>query len=137
MKRYGGKTVTAIICYPQDKILLIRRDTLPFKGYWALPGGRLEVGETSEQACVREVREETGLDIEIVCKVGNYHEHGFRERIYYDYYPACFVVRVVGGQVIRQESEVQEIGFFSFAELPVPLAFEHDQMLNDYKKMVK
>ena len=137
MKSYGGKTATAIILYPQDKILLIKRDTLPFKGYWALPGGRMELGEMSEQACIREVREETGLDVEIVCKLGEYHEHGSREGVNYDYYPTCFVVKVVGGQVVKQESEVQEIRLFSLEELPSPLAFEHNQMLSDYKKIFK
>jgi len=137
MKSYGGRTATAIILYPQNKILLIKRDTLPFKGCWALPGGRLELGETSEQACIREVREETGLDVEIVYKLGDYHEYGSREGVDYDYYPACFVAKVVGGQVVKQESEVQEIGLFNLTELPGPLAFEHDQMLNDYKKMIK
>ncbi|MCL1977829.1 MAG: NUDIX hydrolase [Candidatus Bathyarchaeota archaeon] len=137
MKKYSGKTATAIIPYPQDKILLIKRDTLPFKGYWALPGGRKELGETDEQTCIREVKEETDLDVEIIHKIGDYHEHGFREGIDYDYYPACFVVKVVGGQTVKQDSEVQEIRSFNLNELPNPLAFEHDQMINDYKKTLK
>jgi len=137
MKSYCGRTATAIILYSEDKVLLIRRDTLPFKGFWALPGGRMDPGEVVEQTCVREVKEETGLDVEVVCKVGDYHEYGSREGVVYDYYPTCFVVRVVGGQVVKQESEVQEIGLFSFSELPSPLAFEHDQMMKDYKKMFK
>jgi 8-oxo-dGTP diphosphatase len=137
MKSYCGRTATAIILYPEDRVLLIKRDTLPFKGFWALPGGRMDLGEVVEQTCVREVKEETGLEVEIGYKVGDYHEHGFREGVVYDYYPACFVVRVVGGQVVKQDSEVQEIGLFSLSALPIPLAFEHDLMINDYKKLVK
>lgn len=137
MKRYCGKTATAIILYSESEILLIKRDTLPFKGYWALPGGRMEIGETVEQTCVREVKEETGLDVEIVFKLGEYHEQGCREGVEYDYYPTCFVVRVIGGQVVKQECEVQEIGLFCFNVLPVPLAFEHDKMIIDYKKTFK
>ncbi|MDR2719639.1 MAG: NUDIX hydrolase [Nitrososphaerota archaeon] len=135
MKRYGGRTATAIILYSEWDVLHIKRDTLPFKGYWALPGGRMEADEVVEQTCVREVKEETGLDVEIVCKVGDYHEFGCREGVEYDYYPACFVVKVVGGQVVGQEGEVQETGFFGLNELPSPLAFEHDQMIRDFKKM--
>ncbi|MCL2643456.1 MAG: NUDIX hydrolase [Candidatus Bathyarchaeota archaeon] len=134
MKSYCGRTATAIVVYSGDRVLLIKRDTLPFKGYWALPGGRTDAGEVVEQTCVREVREETGLEVEIVCKVGDYHEHGFREGVVYDYYPTCFVVRVVGGEIVKQEEEVQEIGLFSLNALPGPLAFVHDQMIKDFRK---
>ncbi|MCL2288902.1 MAG: NUDIX hydrolase [Candidatus Bathyarchaeota archaeon] len=136
MKRYCGRTATAIIRYPQDEILLIKRDTVPFKGFWALPGGRLDEGETTEQACIREVKEETGLDVEIIYNLGDYHEHGFMDSVFYDYYPACFVVKAVGGQIIKQDSEVQEAKLFKLNELPSPLAFEHDTMIKDYKKRI-
>jgi ADP-ribose pyrophosphatase YjhB (NUDIX family) len=108
---------------------------VPFKGFWALPGGRMDIGETVEQTCIREVKEETGLDVEIVYSLGDYHEQGFMDGIYYDYYPACFAVKVVGGQIIKQNSEVQEIKLFKLKELPSPLAFEHDKMIRDYKKI--
>jgi len=137
MARYCGRTATAIICYSNDNVLFIKRDTVPFKGFWALPGGRLDEGETVEQTCVREVKEETGLDVEILYKLGEYHEQGFMDEVYYDYYPACFVVKVVGGKTVKQDSEVQEIKLFNLNELPSPLAFEHDKMLGDYKKKVE
>jgi ADP-ribose pyrophosphatase YjhB (NUDIX family) len=86
---------------------------------------------------VREVKEETGLDVAITCKVGDYHEQGFKDDVDYDYYPACFVVKVVGGAVKKQDSEIQEIQLFSLDSLPSPLAFEHDQMIRDYKKTFK
>jgi ADP-ribose pyrophosphatase YjhB (NUDIX family) len=47
------------------RLLLIQRGHEPALGRWSLPGGRLEPGETSAQAVVREVREETGLDVEV------------------------------------------------------------------------
>ena len=137
MKRYGGKTATAIILYPEEKILLIKRDTLPFKGYWALPGGRMEPNESVEQTCIRETKEETGLNVEIVRKIGDYHEQGVKDDVEYDYYPTCFVVKVVGGEIRKQDSEIQEIQLFSLNSLPSPLAFEHDQMLWDYVKTLK
>ena len=134
MKKYTGKTATAIIPFPEGKILLIKRNTKPFVGYWALPGGRLDPGETIEQTVVRECKEETGLDVAIVRKVGEYLEKGIKDDIEYEYYPTCFVVKVVGGKVKRQESEIQEIQPFSLNALPNPLAFEHDKMINDYLK---
>ena len=132
MKKYAGKTATAIIPFPENKILLIKRNTVPFKGYWGLPGGRMDPGETVEQTIVREVKEETGLDVEIVRKIGEYIEKGIKDDVDYEYYPTCFLVKVVGGEIKRQESEIQDIKLFNLKELPDPLGFEHDKMINDY-----
>ncbi len=134
MKRYTGKTSTAIIPYPENKILLIKRKTPPFIGYWALPGGRMDPGETIEQTIVREVKEETGLDVTIVRKIGEYVEKGVKDEIEYEYYPTCFVVKPVHGEIQKQDSEIQEIKLFNLNDLPKPLAFEHDLMIKDYFK---
>jgi len=135
--KYAGRTTTAIIPYPQNKILLIKSSTPPFVGYWALPGGRVDPGETVEQTIVREVKEETGLDITVVNKVGEYHEQGVQGGAEYDYHPACFLVKVVGGEIRKQESEIEEIKLFSLNAVPKPLAFEHAQMIKDYLIMRK
>ena len=132
MKKYTGKTSTAIIPFPEDKILLVKRNTVPFKGYWALPGGRMDPGETIEQTIIREVKEETGLEVAIMRIIGEYVEKGVKDEVEYEYYPTCFLVKVVGGEIRRQESEIQEIQLFSLKELPWPLAFEHDKMIKDY-----
>ncbi|HEX9261007.1 MAG TPA: NUDIX hydrolase [Candidatus Bathyarchaeia archaeon] len=132
MKKYTGRTATAIIEIQPQKILLIRRDTVPFRGYWALPGGRAEPNENVEQAIVREVKEETGLDVEIIRKIGEYHEKGVQEGVEYDYYPACFLVKVVGGETKRQETEIQEIKLFDFTDTPKNLAFVHNDMIKDF-----
>ena len=132
MVKYSGRTATAIIVFPQDTILLIKRDTVPFKGYWALPGGRAEPGETVEQTIIREVKEETGLDVTVVRKIGEYHEQGVQGGVEYDYYPACFLVKVVGGEMKRQQGEIQEIQLFSLDDVPEQLAFVHNSMVKDY-----
>jgi 8-oxo-dGTP diphosphatase len=130
--KFAGRTATAIISYPQNRILLIKRSTPPFVGYWALPGGRVDPGETVEQTIVREVKEETGLDVTVINKVGEYHEQGVQGGAEYDYYPACFLVKVVGGEIKKQESEIKEIKLFSLNAVPTALAFEHAQMIKDY-----
>jgi 8-oxo-dGTP diphosphatase len=130
--KYAGRTTTAIIPFPSDKILLIKRRTAPFIGYWALPGGRVDPGETVEQAIVREVKEETGLDVAVVRKIGEYHEQGVQGGAEYDYYPACFLVNVVGGKIRKQESEIEEAKLFSLDEVPAELAFEHGQMIKEF-----
>ena len=130
--KFSGRTATAIITFPPDKILLIKRATVPFMGYWALPGGRVDPGETVEQTVVREVKEETGLDIAVIRKVGEYHEQGVQGGFEYDYYPACFLVKTVDGELKKQESEIEEIKLFSLNRLPEVLAFEHAQMIKDF-----
>jgi len=134
-RRYTGITATAIILFPNDEILLIKRKTRPFVGYWALPGGRMDLGETVEETIVREVKEETGLDVAIISKIGKYVEKGFKDEVDYEYYPTCFVVKPVGGELKKQDSEIQKMELFSLDTLPTPLAFEHDQMIKDYKKI--
>jgi 8-oxo-dGTP diphosphatase len=59
------KPVVAVgaIVWDGDRVLVVRRGTPPSEGSWTVPGGKLELGERLEAAVVREVREETGLDV--------------------------------------------------------------------------
>lgn len=57
--------VGAVLTDESGRLLLIRRANDPGRGLWSLPGGRVEPGETDEQAVVREVAEETGLTVEV------------------------------------------------------------------------
>ena len=129
---FQGRTATAITIFPENRILLIKRTTPPFVGFWALPGGRSEPGEAVEQTVVRETREETGLEGKIVRKVGEYHEVGVQGGYGYDYHAACFLVKKVGGELREQKSEVSEIRLFNLDHLPEPLAFLHAQMVKDF-----
>jgi len=70
--RTPALAVDALIVDRARGVVLIRRANPPFQGRWALPGGFVEVGETCEAACVREAREETGLEVEPVALVGVY-----------------------------------------------------------------
>lgn len=65
-------SVEAIIRDKENRILVLKRNNAPVKGEWWFPGGRVHKGETLSEALIREVKEETGLDIKVVNTVGVY-----------------------------------------------------------------
>jgi uncharacterized protein involved in tolerance to divalent cations len=67
-----------------------------------------------------------------VRKIGEYHEQGVQDGVEYDYYPACFLVKTLSGEIKKQESEIEEIKLFSLNAVPAVLAFEYAQMIKDF-----
>ena len=98
------KVVAAVICDSLEnttKIFATARGYGEFKGKWEFPGGKLEVGETSQQALIREIQEELDVKIEVGELI---------DTIEYDY-PTfhlsmdCFLCVVVDGEIILKEAE--------------------------------
>ncbi len=82
------------------RVLLVRRGSEPLKGHWTLPGGLLEVGEALIAGVIREVREETGLDVEpveLIELLDRIHREG--DRVRYHYVIADYLCRVTGGEL--------------------------------------
>ena len=55
-----------MVCFRADEVLLVRRGTPPRQGEWSIPGGRVEWGEAASAAALRELREETGVEAELL-----------------------------------------------------------------------
>lgn len=115
---------------PGAPIVLIERRHEPLG--WALPGGFVDIGETVEQAAVREAREETGLDVMLGPMLGVFSEPG-RD-------PRGHTVSVVftGAAAGRPQAgdDARDVGVFSLDKLP-PLAFDHARILADYKRWIE
>ena len=73
-RRYPNRPLVGVgaIIFKRDRILMAQRGKEPLKGWWSLPGGALETGESLADAVRREVREETGLDVEPIALTGVY-----------------------------------------------------------------
>lgn len=98
------------------RVLLVRRGTEPLRGKWSIPGGLIEVGEMLHEAVVREVREETGLEVEpleLVELLDRIHREDSRVR--YHYVIADYLCRVTGG-ALRAASDADEVRWAERAE---------------------
>jgi 8-oxo-dGTP diphosphatase len=114
------------ILIENGKVLLVLRGREPFKGEWALPGGRIEDNETAEGCCLREMKEETGLDVEIIRLTGIYSDPKRDPRLII---AAGYLVKRVGGTV-RGGDDAAEAKWFELTALP-KLCSDHERILAD------
>lgn len=120
MTRTEGITVgvAAVIWNDAGQVLLIRRANPPRAGQWSLPGGKVERGETLEGALRREIREETGLEIEIlglagVAEIVDDGPSGGNGR---HYVLIDYAARILSGTA-RAASDAREATWFDYSEL--------------------
>lgn len=106
------------IIVQDDRILLVRRANPPLQGEWSIPGGLVEAGETIEEAVIREVREETGLEIQPM-KLVEVFERILRDkdaRVQYHFVLIDYLCRVVSGKA-QARSDVSESAWVTADEL--------------------
>ena len=114
-----------------SNIVLIERRNFPFG--WALPGGFVDVGERVEDAAVRELREETTLEVELRALLGVYSRPDRDPRGHT--VTLVYVGRAHGEP--RAADDAKGIGLFAPAEPPAPLAFDHAEILADYLRFIR
>ncbi|OGE73573.1 MAG: hypothetical protein A3I07_02385 [Candidatus Doudnabacteria bacterium RIFCSPLOWO2_02_FULL_42_9] len=113
-----------------DKILLSRRGIEPFKGKWDVVGGFLEKGEHPETGLHREVKEETGVEVDVIKFFGFYMDT-YREQSTLNIF---YLVKIVNGEP-KPNDDVAELKWFHKNELPKDIAFKNNQeALDDWLK---
>ncbi|CAO5166636.1 8-oxo-dGTP diphosphatase [Frankia sp. AiPs1] len=109
--------VSAIVTDGDGAVLLIRRTD---NGYWSIPGGGIEPGETVRQAAAREVSEETGIDVEVTGVIGIFsnpgHVAAYDDGEVRQEFSICLTTRKLGGNV-KTSSESSEVKFVPVGEL--------------------
>jgi 8-oxo-dGTP diphosphatase len=112
-------------------IVLIERKNPPFG--WAIPGGFVDVGETLEQAAVREAKEETCLDVSLTYLLGNYSDPTRDDR--HHTVSAVYVAHATGEP--KAADDAAHLELFALDRLPDNLAFDHDKILADYARYLQ
>ena len=124
-------TVDIFIFNESNEFILIKRKNDPFKDHWALPGGFVDYGETTEHAAVREAKEETSIDVELIRQ---FHVYSDPERD-----PRRHTVSVVylargNFDDAKADDDAKDIGVYSFDDLAdLDIAFDHDMILSEIK----
>ncbi len=126
-------TVDCVVFDRKDRVLLIRRRFAPFKGLLALPGGFVERGETVEDACRRELFEETGLKVGRLCLIGVYSDPRRDPRG--PTVSIAFLARSTSTQLSAGD-DAQSAEWFAPAKSR-PLAFDHADILADARRLAR
>jgi len=117
---------TDVIVNVGGKIVLINRKNAPHG--WAIPGGFIDYGESAEHAAVREIREETGLEINNLCLFGVYSDPKRDPR----FHTLTVVFTADSTDVPHAGDDAADAALFGADELPGKLAFDHADILRDY-----
>lgn len=115
------KLAVVVLVSMDSGLVLVKRDIEPAFGRWSFPSGYVDRGETVEEAAVREVREETGLEVDLTGFVGLYSDRDSPVVM------AVYSAEVVGGELIAGP-ETRGTRVYSLDALP-DLPFPHDEQI--------
>jgi ADP-ribose pyrophosphatase YjhB (NUDIX family) len=111
-------STTAVVTDEHDRIVLVRRRD---NDLWALPGGGMELGESIVDTAVREVKEETGFDVEVTGLIGTYtnplHVMAYSDGEVRQQFSLCFTTRLLGGDLLA-DSESTDIAWTPPQDIP-------------------
>lgn len=130
--KYPRPAVTAdcvvITKEAEPKVLLIQRGGEPFKGRWAFPGGFMNMDETTEQCAIRELEEETGLQVRDVVQIGAYSkvDRDPRGRTV----TVAYLAIVDSPLEVKGQDDAAKAEWWPLSALP-QLAFDHEDIMRD------
>jgi len=134
MHRNPTPTVDVLVV-EDNKILLVKRGQPPHQGEWALPGGFVEYGETLEAAAKREVKEETGIAIDLSAILGAYSDPERDPRGHT--ISVVFVGKMVGGK-LQGGDDAADARWYDINDLrEEQLAFDHEMIVQDLRQWLK
>lgn len=110
----------AVILMQQSQILLVKRKFAPHAGDWSLPAGFVEWGEGPEETAVRELKEETGLDVVVRGIYGVYRAH---ERAGHEIMLVVYRGEIISGN-LQPGDDALAAQWFALAQLPENIAFQ-------------
>jgi len=114
----------------EGKVLLQKRGD---SGIWGFPGGAIELGETPEETAVRELKEETGLDVEVESLIGIYTDSDIKYPSGDEAHSICIVykLKAIGGELKCDNLETIGLKYFAIDELPEMFCKQHEDLKND------
>ena len=132
MLTYNCALTVDCVVFAGDSVVLIKRKNPPFQGQYALPGGFAEENETVEEACIREAKEETNLDLKNLRLIGVYSkpDRDPRGRTV----SVAFLAEAYDISVLKAGDDAKEIELVSDWQ-NIDLAFDHKQIIFDAMKL--
>lgn len=135
-KDYIGVGVGAFILNENNELLLQKRAVPAEKDHWCIPGGRLEMFETLEHAVIREAKEETDLDIEVIELMGVCDHIIQAENAHW--VAMSYLCRIESGTPkIMEQDKASDMKWFKLDNLPDKLTITTKKALADYKKILE
>ncbi|MBP6925617.1 MAG: NUDIX domain-containing protein [Candidatus Pacebacteria bacterium] len=103
--------VAGVVIKKGNTYLLVQEKQLRAYGLWNLPGGRVDEGESIEEAAIRETKEESGYVVELVQQLKIFHAKAT------DVVKHSFEAKIIGGELHFPDNEILDAGWFSFDEI--------------------
>ena len=126
-------TVDVIVYNPDFGLVLVERANEPLG--WALPGGFVDLGESVESAALREIREETGLEVVLTGLLGVYSRPDRDPRRHT--LSVVFTGRALDPLALKAGDDARQAAFYQIKALPVQLAFDHNEILADFMQVLR